>query len=88
VETEADPELEAVEREPTIAETPVPDESLSTEDEIIAAVKNLPGIKQTELYESFPDVEKKKFQLAVKQLADKGIVRREKVGSSYQLYPV
>ncbi len=84
---EAAPELVAVDREPTVAETPVPDESLSTDDEILAAVKNLPGIKQTELYESFADIEKKKFQQLVKKLADSGSIRREKKGNSYLIFP-
>ena len=85
--TEAVPELVAVDREPTIAETPVPDGPSTTDDEILAAVKNLPGIKQTELYESFPDVEKKKFQQMVKKLSDNGSIRREKQGVSYILFP-
>ena len=80
-------EVEAVDREPTIAETPVPDETLSTEGEILAAVKNLPGIKQTDLYRSFSDVDKKKFQQTVKKLADAGTLKREKQGSSYILFP-
>ncbi|HEY5674481.1 MAG TPA: hypothetical protein VIR78_12295 [Malonomonas sp.] len=82
------PELVAVEREPTIAETPVPVVFASFEDEILAAINNLPGIRQTELSASFPDVEKKKFQQTLKKLADDGSVRREKEGSSYQLFPV
>ena len=87
-EPEPEPVLVAVEREPTIAETPVPDEFSSTEDEILAAVNNLPGIRQTELSESFPDIEKKKFQQSVKKLADNGSVRREKDCSSYLIFPV
>ncbi len=83
----AEPELVAVEREPTIAETPVPAEATSFEDEILAAVNNLPGIKQTELSAGFPDVEKKRFQQTIKKLADDGSVRREKEGSSYLLFP-
>ena len=86
-EEESEPELVAVEREPTIAETPVPAEFSSVEDEILAAINNLPGIKQAELSASFPDVEKKKFQQTIKKLADGGSVRREKEGSSYLLFP-
>ena len=87
-EPESEPELVAVDREPTIAETPVPAEISSFEDEILAAITNLPGIKQTELSASFPDIEKKKFQQSIKKLADDGSVRREKEGSSYLLFPV
>ena len=86
-EPEVAVELEAVDREPTIAETPVADEFASPEEEILAAVKNLPGIKQIELYKSFPDFDKKKFQQMVKQLADDGDITREKQGSSYILFP-
>lgn len=86
-EVKQEVEVEAVDREPTIAETPVPDETLSTEGEILAAVKNLPGIKQTDLYRSFSDVDKKKFQQTVKKLADAGTLKREKQGSSYILFP-
>ena len=49
------------------AET-VADESLSLEDEILGAVKNMPGLKQTELYESFADVNKKRLQQLLKEM--------------------
>jgi len=81
------PQEPVVKREPTVAETPVPDEFSSTEGELLAAVRNLPGIKQTELYQSFSDIEKKKFQKMVKKLADDGDLRREKQGNSYILFP-
>jgi hypothetical protein len=66
---------------------PVADASLSLEDEILAAVKNLPGVKQTELYGSFSDVSKKQLQQLIKDLADNGQMKREKKGNSYLLYP-
>lgn len=67
--------------------TPVPDEGMTTEEEIVVAVTNLPGIKQTELYTSFPDIDKKKLQQMIKELADSGKLKREKQGSSYLLHP-
>lgn len=82
------PGIVVEEREPTVAETPVADEGVTPEEEILAAVKNLPGIKQTALYESFSDIEKKKFQRMVKKLTDEGQLKREKEGSSYVLHPV
>jgi CHASE3 domain sensor protein len=66
---------------------PVVDESLSLEDEVIAAVNNLPGVKQSELYNSFGDVSKNQLQKLIKELADSGKLKREKKGSSYLLYP-
>lgn len=66
---------------------PVSDASLSLEDEILAAVENLPGVKQTEIYDSFTDVSKKQLQLLLKELADSGKLKREKKGSGYLLYP-
>ena len=66
---------------------PVADESFSLEDEILAAVNNLPGVKQTELYDSFTDVTKKHLQQVLKEMDDSGKLKREKKGSSYLLYP-
>lgn len=67
---------------------PVADASFNLEDEVLAAVKNLPGVKQTELYESFADVNKKQLQQLLKDLDEGGKLKREKKGSSYLLYPV
>ena len=66
---------------------PVADEGMGVEDEILAAVANLPGIKQTDLYESFPELDKKRLQQLIKELADSGRLARYKQGSSYLLYP-
>lgn len=67
---------------------PVDDKELTLEDEILAAVQNLPGIKQTELYSSFSDVSKKQLQQLFKEMDDSGKLKREKKGSSYLLYPL
>lgn len=77
------PEVEKM----TSKAAPVEDADLSLEDEILAAVKNLPGVKQTELYSSFSDVSKKHLQQIFKDLADDGKLKREKKGNSYLLYP-
>lgn len=66
---------------------PVADASFCLEDEILAAVENLPGIKQTELYSSFADVNKKQLQQLLKELDEAGKLKREKKGSSYLIYP-
>jgi CHASE3 domain sensor protein len=75
-----------VEKMTTKAE-PVADDSSSLEDEILAAVKNLPGIKQTELYTSFADINRKQLQQMLKEMDENGKLKREKKGSSYLLYP-
>lgn len=67
---------------------PVSDEPASLEDEILAAVVNLPGLKQTELYDSFADVNRKKLQQLLKEMDEAGQLKREKKGSSYLLFPV
>lgn len=66
---------------------PVADDALSLEDEIFSAVENLPGIKQTELYDSFSDINKKRLQQLLKEMDDEGKIKREKKGSSYLLFP-
>ena len=63
-------------------------DSTSTEDTILVKVTEQPGIKQTELYPLFADTNKKQLQQSIKKMADDGILRREKQGSSYLLYPV
>jgi hypothetical protein len=67
---------------------PVADEPLTLEDEILGAVINLPGVRQTELYDSFADVNRKKLQQLLKEMEESGKIRREKQGSSYQLFPL
>ena len=86
---EPDPHVVTPEVEKMTAKAdPVADEALSLEDEILAAVENLPGMKQTEIYESFTDVSKKQLQQLIKDMADSGKLKREKKGNSYLLYPI
>ena len=83
-----DPPVVTPEIEKMVAKAePVVDELLSLEEEIFAAVQNMPGIKQTELYSSFADVDKKQLQKLLKELGDSGKLQRKKEGSSYQLFP-
>lgn len=63
-------------------------EPSTLEETILAEVTRQPGIKQTELYPAFADTNKKQLQKLVKGMADNGVLRREKQGSSYLLYPV
>lgn len=81
------PVVEKVESVPASVEAE-PKESTSLEEKILAAVAEKPGMKQTELYGLFGDVDKKQLQKTVKAMADGGQLKREKKGSSYLLYPV
>ncbi|NOY13013.1 MAG: hypothetical protein GXP51_04830 [Deltaproteobacteria bacterium] len=88
-EEDADPQIVTAEiGNLTASVDPVADASYTLEDEILEAISNLPGIRQSELYDSFSDVSKKRLQQLLKQLADDGQLKREKQGSSYLLYPV
>lgn len=58
------------------------------EENILAEVVRKPGVKQTELYPLFVDTNKKQLQQLIKEMADTDVLRREKQGSSFLLYPV
>ena len=70
------------------AVTPQLDEPNSLAEMICVEVNNQAGIKQTDLYPMFASTNKKQLQRLIKELADDGRLRREKLGSSYLLYPV
>ena len=59
----------------------------SQEETVLAEVTKQPGLKQTELYSIFADTNKKQLQKMIKEMTDRGVLRREKQGSSYLLYP-
>ncbi|WP_321370307.1 hypothetical protein [uncultured Desulfuromusa sp.] len=61
-------------------------EQTAAEKVIISAVTKSPGTKQTDLYVLFPDTGRKQLQQTIKNMADNGVLRREKQGSSYLLY--
>ncbi len=87
---EAESETDVVELEPTTetVSEPIEDEMTSTEVAIVAAVEKQSGMKQTALYPLFADISKKQLQQMIKDMNDKGLLRREKKGSSYLLYIV
>ena len=62
-------------------------EATALKETLLAEVAKLPGMKQTELYPFFADINKKQLQKLIKEMADNGVLRREKQGSSYLLYP-
>ena len=66
---------------------PEASEATALKETLLAEVAKLPGMKQTELYPFFADINKKQLQKLIKEMADNGVLRREKQGSSYLLYP-
>ncbi len=82
VEKKVEPAPEAVEE---VVEEPA--EPTTQEEAILAKVAGNPGMKQTELYGMFADVDRKQLQKLVKEMADGGQLKREKKGNSYLLYP-
>ena len=70
-----------------IAEHPVSEE-LEVRDRIMFYVEGSPGLAQTELYTKISDVDRRELQKVLRELDQAGRLRREKQGSSYQLYPL
>jgi len=68
--------------------SPITSESSNLEESILAEVTKQPGLKQTDLYPLFADINKKQLQRLIKKMADNGRLKREKKSSSYLLYPV
>jgi len=58
--------------------------SLATQLVFLAQAE--PGILQTELYRRFPGENRRTLQELLRQLADEGRLRREKVKSSFRIY--
>ncbi len=63
------------------------EEMTSLEKSLLLEVSKQPGLKQTDLYLLFADTNKKQMQQVLKGLADRKILKREKRGSSFLLYP-
>ncbi len=84
----ADPaKVEPVAEKPTAEPVVKTEETSELETQIVAAVVEQPGVKQTELYGKFADINKKQLQTLLKDMADNGALKRKKQGSSYSLYP-
>jgi len=47
-----------------------------------------PGLLQTEMYKHFPHEKRKNLQGILLQLDNEKVLRREKDGNSYRLFPV
>lgn len=56
-------------------------------EQLLRAVTQQPGIKQTALYPMFDAVPKRTLQYTLRELTDAGRLKREKIGNSFLLYP-
>ena len=83
---EAEATVVVSEAKPKVDSKSINAEIAGNEAAIIAVVKKQAGMKQTELYTLLADINKKQLQQTVKDMADNGVLRREKKGSSYLLY--
>ena len=55
---------------------------------VLQRVMEQPGIMQTEIYGLFPKENRKHLQATLLQLDKENVLRREKEGNSYRLFPV
>lgn len=81
------PEMKPLEKK----EMPSPVNEASKEEIealVLEKVRQSPGILQTEIYDAFADRYRKELQGMLLKMDREGLVRREKKGSTYQLFPV
>lgn len=74
-------------------EPPVPHQDAANDDDsqkrrIMTFVTSLPGCSQKDVYAHFPEIDRDNLQKMLRGMAHDGLVRRERAGSSYRLYPV
>ncbi|OEU73411.1 MAG: hypothetical protein BA874_02220 [Desulfuromonadales bacterium C00003068] len=86
---------EEVVAEEVVAEEIVAEEIVAEEPEhnaltwrVLQRVLGNPGILQVELYKLFPHENRKQLQSTLLQLDKENVLKREKVGNSYRLFPV
>ena len=61
-------------------------QSVDSRQPVISAIQSQPGVLQTDIYGQLPQLSKRQVQQLIRQLTDEGKIRRERSGSSYQLY--
>lgn len=71
----------------TPPEKPSAAAELSLEEQILKHVKGHRGVLQTELYDKFPEQERRVLQKALAAMDADGTLRREKEKSTYRLFP-
>ena len=86
---------EEVVAEEVVAEEVVAEEVVAEEGgldalswRILQKVMENPGLLQTKLYKKFPREKRKNLQAVLLQLDNEKVLRREKNGNSYRLFPV
>lgn len=57
-------------------------------EDLLATVRETPGLAQLELYRHFADRDRRELQKMLRELDHQGRLRREKKGSSYRLFPL
>lgn len=55
-------------------------------DPVLHAIESQPGVLQADIYAQLHEFNKRQVQQMIRQLVEDGKVRRERAGSSYQLY--
>lgn len=68
-----------------VEEVVVEEETLQRQ--ILLQMMDVPGILQTELYKLFPHENRKHLQATLLQMDRDNVLRRDKIGSSYRLFP-
>lgn len=63
-------------------------EAVGLKEQITSVVEGSPGLAQVEIYDKFPDENRRELQKLLRQLDQGGQLRREKKGSSYRIYPL
>lgn len=58
----------------------------SAQDPLVTAIQSQPGVRQADIYAILPELGKRQIQQTIRQLEGEGKIRRERSGSSYQLY--
>ena len=53
---------------------------------VVNAIQSQPGMLQADIYAKLPQLGKRQIQQLIRQLEEEGKVRRERSGSTYQLY--
>ena len=69
------------------ASIPPGDQSVDKgQDPVLMAIHSQPGVLQADIYDQLPQFNRRQIQQMIRQLVEDGKVRREREGSSYQLY--
>ena len=69
------------------ASTASDEQSVDTaQDPVFSVIHSQPGVLQADIYDQLPQFSKRQTQQMIRQLVKDGKIRRERTGSSYQLY--